>query len=357
MIYIRTRSTKEDYEFIGEKPTDSWWRTEYGSFLQEGTFNIVVEITSSTWRIFVGGIPAKRNDWGGRHLRYDFAGEGRCNDAGAMFFYRLFTYVLYADKNFEAISAALDRDDLFSKKYIDSIDHDRHSEKTCQEVKRKLEKLNSFLEREIISQGLQKKVSPEKNGVYQKNDSTCALFISAVSALIDPTKGPASLIITSLPIDKESANQRIQKFGGRFSNGKLLWLTEYDQGDADYDTGLIFPLEFPSPNNDQVNNTPSSSSGGNIMKTTFSRFIGGIIGELLISLILVIFMNQSKIKPLENRLDRYEQELSGLRKELVEIRNLPVNMEASNNQTQPEENGEEQPQEESQEPPSGNTDN
>jgi hypothetical protein len=71
-----------DYQFLGEAPTEYWWRS-YGTVTDVEKPTILLESDGKYWKAYVAGIFSARRDAGNRQIQFNLVLDGACDDATA----------------------------------------------------------------------------------------------------------------------------------------------------------------------------------------------------------------------------------------------------------------------------------
>jgi hypothetical protein len=141
-LYIYTRSTNEDYDFLGNT-TEHWWSTNYGRFTDPEKVTVIIETEPKQpwrWRVYIGGIPSKRRDRVGRSILYAFTADGKDNDSNNhdKDVLSLLNFLLDDCDNKESIQKKIDTlgerfDEVFPQNFVDELDKKRRNKRKYNE--------------------------------------------------------------------------------------------------------------------------------------------------------------------------------------------------------------------------------
>jgi hypothetical protein len=248
MIYVQTRSAKVDYEFFGETPKEHWWASSYAPFFEDGAFNVFADIRVDGWSAYLGGVESTRKDRTDTPVRYAFAGKGtRDDDFSAQFFYDLLWFLLSPYQNDESLRKCardlgvyLDGEEFFSAGFIDSLDETRHTDDTDRRVQ---DKLREFKRRHLVQHPQDNQSAPnlKNNAAYLTSKRSVKQFLYAAEALLTNKKPPVCLVITSLPLEKNT----VTAWAKDQKKEALLFLSSYpDEKAKSNPDGRLFELKL-----------------------------------------------------------------------------------------------------------------
>lgn len=245
-LYIQTRSTGMDYDFLGKRPAQAWWSTVYGRFSAFEDFTLLLEVAvPGQWRAYLGGIPSGRRDRVGTPIRYTLVGEGNLGDDDARFFYKLL-YVFLHDYNQSTLESNLallgknTLDSCFPQDFIDGLGKDWHSPETYTESLSRLYTVEDVLAYTTFT------AAPfdKPQGAYMMRHDTCRQLLGLAGVLLgtDPPAKPLRMAILNLSPDQEEIRSFWQKEPEGIS--PLLFMVD-GLKPADPETALLFTLEAP----------------------------------------------------------------------------------------------------------------
>jgi hypothetical protein len=76
-IFLRTRGRNNDYQFLGEEPEQSWWRS-YANFTSFEEPSALLRADGHQWSLYLSAIPSARRDRVSTPIRWTLAAEGMC---------------------------------------------------------------------------------------------------------------------------------------------------------------------------------------------------------------------------------------------------------------------------------------
>ncbi|WP_238580039.1 hypothetical protein, partial [Treponema endosymbiont of Eucomonympha sp.] len=139
------------------------------------------------------------------------AGEGtRGDDYSARFFYDLLSFLLSPYQNDESLrkraqdlGERLDGEKFFSADFVDSRDETRHTADTNQRVQNTLRK---FRHLHLPQHPQDNQLTPnlKNHAAYLTSKRSVTQFLYAAETLLTDKKPPICLVITSLPLEKNT---------------------------------------------------------------------------------------------------------------------------------------------------------
>lgn len=247
-LYLQTRSTGRDYDFLGKRPLQSWWSAVYGRFSALEEFTLALEVTlSGDWRAYLGGIPSERRDSVGTPIRYSLAGAGVLGDRDASFVYTLLSTLLqeYTPAHLADRLALLGTslDARFPQAFLDGLGKDWYGEGTYEESLRRLYRIADDLEQPDVLSVYGARFA-ESQGAYLMGKDSAAQWLGLTRVLLGTQAPPQPLQTAILNLTPDPGEIRRFWQSNPRSIAPLLFILE-DSAPEDPLSGLLFTPEAP----------------------------------------------------------------------------------------------------------------